>query len=147
MLFSRPLIESLRLEATFGLPSKGPTFNSRSRKREPCLRYAFWKKIRGAFAAPRIRRRIFCSELRSRSAERIRCTSLLSRVAIFAHPHETHGPRFCSLLVARPAPVSASASARRDGYLFQPFESFVESLEQPLIFAERAAVIDGATRD
>src|SRR5882724_10974102 len=50
-------------------------------------------------------------------------------------------------LVARLALASSSPSARRDSYLFKPFGGLIESLEQPLIFAERAAVIAGAPRD
>jgi hypothetical protein len=88
---------SLNLEGRWSLPSEGSLCSDGGDSQSnPCLKYS-GEKVRGAFGAPRTRRRIFCSELRSRSAERIRCTSLLNRVGIFAHPHETHPLRVCSL--------------------------------------------------
>lgn len=41
MLFSLPLVESLSLEATFGVPSKAQTFKKPEWQREPRFRYAF----------------------------------------------------------------------------------------------------------
>ena len=53
------------------------------------------KKFRGACGAPRLRRRIYCSELRSRSVENV-AHPVLNRVGIFAHSHQTYLRQFCS---------------------------------------------------
>jgi hypothetical protein len=57
------------------------------------------EKVSGRLSAPRNKEKDFCSELSSRSAEYSLHILSSAGFGIFAHPHETHVPQFCSHLV------------------------------------------------